>query len=222
MLEILLLSRDPKIVSTIQLACSQLNISLKVCSGWDEGALLFTRCKIYAVVVDDRTGDAALRILSAAQNSSSSRNAVSIALVSRSARDTFGATFVVAKPLTSELALRTLRAAQGQMSSEYRRYFRHPLRAPVTITTDSNRQLNGTSINVSRIGLAVRFFDPEPLATGTTVRARLSAPAPAFGWIELQGRVAWCDSGGRAGLQCQAVTATHRKQLDQCLASGMM
>ncbi len=204
----------------MQMACAQLNINLKLCSSSDECAALFSRSKIYALVLDDAFPEDASQIRSAAQSSPSSKNAVSIAVVSRKTRETFGATFVVAKPITLELALRTLRAAQGQMANEFRRYFRHPLRAPVRLTTDANQELQATSLNVSRIGLGVRLSEPQLLTARQAVRARLAVVSPNLGWIELHGRVAWCDGKGRAGLQCQGITASHQKQLEQWLASN--
>lgn len=218
MLEVLLLARDSELIAPVALACAKQGINLTTCSGAEEGAALLTRRKMYAVLVDDADASAAAKLLSMAEKSSSSRNAVTIAFVGTSSRS-FKATFLVPKPLSAEIVLRTLRAAEGQMLSEFRRYFRHPLQATVTVYTETNEQLQASAINISRSGLAIQFLEPKMLTGNSAVRASFIPPTEAAACLELRGRVVWADQQGRAGFHCCGATQSDQKRLEQWLAA---
>jgi len=69
-----------------------------------------------------------------------------------------GANFVLDKPLAAERLTRSLRAAQGLMAHERRRYYRHPVATSVHINfgTETNEHL-GTTVNLSEGGFAAKL-----------------------------------------------------------------
>ena len=71
-----------------------------------------------------------------------------------------GANFILEKPLAPESLLKALRAAYGLMVSERRRYFRHSVSFPVTITTERFPELIAMVVNVSQGGMAIRSAIP--------------------------------------------------------------
>jgi hypothetical protein len=215
-LDVLLVSRDRKLIPTIESACTNLSLGLVPCPGSLEALAFLARRKFYAVIVDCDDPNVADGVLSAFRTSRSSKNAVSIAAVQGSAAMPQAA-FVMTKPVAGVLALRTLRVAVGVMLQEYGRYFRHPVELPVTITTDSGQELQVTSINLSHGGLAVHMVGSYVIATDGAARARFVLPGLSTG-IETKGKVAWVDSQGRAGLRCEGVSQAGRTQLEQWLA----
>jgi hypothetical protein len=177
---------------------------------------MLARCKFYGVVIDSADPEAATQILSGIRVSSSSRNAISIVVSDGSAGVPSG-TFVLRKPVASELVVRTLRAAKGLMLNEFRRYFRHPVQLPVLITRDSCGELQGTSINVSHRGIAVQMPDSNLIAPRDAVRSRLTLPGRGT-YIETEGKVVWTDARGRAGINCEGISPSDRQRLEEWLA----
>ncbi len=217
LLDSLVYSRDPKLISTIQWAGSNGGITPKLCSGATQVAALLARTKFYAVIVDDTDLLAATEVLNAARRSPSSRNAISIAVVGGSAGGTLGTTFVLRKPVPGELVLRTFRAAQGAMIKEYLRYCRHPLQTPVILTTSAGQELHATASNISQGGLGLLLVQGRAVGPKAPLRVKLALP-PNGSCLELSGEVVWCHEA-KLGVQCQGVSTADRKQLDEWLAA---
>lgn len=72
-----------------------------------------------------------------------------------------GATFLVPMPADSEGIRRVLRAAQGAMLEEHRRYHRVPVMTRVRCRW-GNKEVEGTSWNLSTGGMFVNLEDPPP------------------------------------------------------------
>ncbi len=216
-LDILLLSRDPRLIATTQSACANLGITLKPCSDSWEGRELLTRSKIYAVVFDDTDPRGVAELLGAVRDSPSSKNAVSIAVVNGFRGMAQTAMLVLPKAGSAELIARTLRVAHAAMRAEQRRYCRHPLQAPVTLTTAS-LVIPATTIDLSHCGLAVRLSNREPaLVRGSPVAARLVLD-PLTAAIDLAGKIAWYDGQTTAGLQYECVSQRDQSQIQRWLA----
>jgi hypothetical protein len=220
-LETLLLSRDSQLISTMQAVSADVGMDLKLCSGFAQCAALLLTRKIYAILIDHPDAAAANTLLMAARRSSSSKNAVSIAFAKGSAVAAFEAALQIAKPVSADLALRTLRAAQGPMFQEFRRYVRHPLQVPVTMTTASNQELQAKAINISQSGLAVQLADPEGISTTTAVCVRFGLPVSSA-WVHVEGQIVWVNSTGSAGLQCRGVTQNDRERLQEWFAAQLV
>lgn len=216
MLESLVFSADPKLITAIRNMCAKVDVRPNVCSEPQQIAALVARSKCSGVIVDGTDTRAAREILDLVRKSRSNKRAVSIGVVSVSA-GSLGTMFELRMPVTPELALRTFRAARAAMLSEFRRYCRHALHTPVMITTASGQELHGRCINVSQGGLCVHFTSCQPPAAKSAVRVRLTLP-PAGTLTEVKGEIVWCNSEGRAGLQCQGSSPRDRQNLDEWLA----
>ncbi len=217
MLESLVLSGDARLNAAIQQMCANVGIQPRLCAGPEQGAALLARGRYYGVIVHDADPQAATELLRAIRQSPSSKRAVSIAVLGRSG-GSLGAMFELRTPVAAELALRTFRAARAAMVNEFRRCCRHAVETPVMITTPSGQEFHARSINISQGGLAVRFAAPLKLTTKSAVRGRLALP-PAGTLVEVKGEVVWSDADGRAGLQCQGVSARDRQSLEEWAAA---
>lgn len=215
---VLLLSRDPNLISSMQVACGKLLIELVLCAEAAEATTLLERQKAYAVLVDDLDQAATTELLAAVRKSTSSQRAVPIAFSDRRTGNVFDAALIVAKPVSVDLAMRTLRVALGPISKEACRYTRHPLRAPVLLTTTSKNEIQATSVNISDGGLAIQFQGACPIPSKTAVSVRLLLPQ-SNDWVELKGGVVWFDTNGRAGLQCRGISRFDRRVLQKWLAA---
>jgi hypothetical protein len=213
---ILLLSRDPKLISAMQLACGKLLIEPILCPEAAEAAALLKRRKVYAVLVDDLDRAATAELLAAVKSSRSSHRAVPIAVTDQKLGNVPHAALIATKPVSIELAARTLRVALGPMLKEASRYTRHSLRVPVMLASGFNREIQATSVNISDGGLAVQFQGTCPLPAKAQVSARLVLPSSSD-VVELKGDVVWFDSDGRAGLQCKATSQFDQRVLQRWL-----
>lgn len=218
MAEILLLSRDPQLVSTLQTACAKTAMNLTVCPDAKHASTLLRRRKFYAVLADNIDGAATSEFLGAVRQSTSSKSAVSIVFADTPARGVSDAAMVVTKPVSAELALRTLRAAQGSITSEFRRYLRHPMRTAVTMTFGSRHEVHATSVNLSDGGLEIQLTDPEVITSQTAIRARFVLPVSGD-WVQISGDVVWCDPSGRIGVRFRGATPNDSERLRIWLTS---
>jgi hypothetical protein len=177
--------------------------------------------KFYAILADDIDQAATSELLAAVRKSSSSDKALWIVFAATPTAVAPHAAMVVAKPVSMELAMRTVRAAQGPIASEYRRYARHSLRTPVALTTPSKQEIQASLINISGGGLAVQLAAQQQLATATAISARFALPVSGE-WVRVSGDVVWCDAEGRAGLRCKGVTPMDGERLRKWLAAQVV
>jgi hypothetical protein len=216
-MDTLLLSQDPRVVSALQTVCPTVGINLKLFSEADDCIQFLARRKIYGVIMDHAVVRST-ELVDALRRSSSNKNAVTISLISNYRGESSDAMFTLTKPVSPELVLRTFRAAQGTMFREYRRYFRHPLQVPVTITTVQNAERQAMSVNASEHGLAIQLVDAEPIAPSSLVGITFSLPG-ANNPIELKGKIVWSNQEAKAGLRCRGITARDRKEWEKWLAA---
>ncbi len=215
---ILFLSQDQQLISTVQTACQKSAMSMTLCSDAQHAAGILKRRKFYAALVDNVDEAVTSDFLAAVRKSTSSKTAVSIVFAEPPAKGVSDAAMVVAKPVSAELALRTLRAAQGSMSNEFRRYVRHPMRTAVTLTVGGKRDVQATSVNMSDGGLEIQLLEPEVISNDNRVRARFVLPVSGD-WVQVNGDVVWCDPSGRAGLRFSGITAGDCDRVRNWLAS---
>ena len=157
----LVVCSDPKLLQTVVPLLDGCRIESDVCTRADH-AVGRLGCKRYeAVIVDCASLDSGATLQRMIANS---RSTLFFGLASGSldAREAgrCGANFILEKPLTPESLLKALRAAYGLMVSERRRYFRHSVSFPITITTEKFPELIAMAVNVSQGGMAVRSAIP--------------------------------------------------------------
>ncbi len=213
MLESLVLSGDARLNSAIERMCADVGIQPRLCAGPEQGAALLARGRYYGVIVHDADPQSATELLAATRKSSSSKRAVTIAVLTQSG-GSLGTMFELRAPVAIDLAVRTFRAARASMLNEFRRCGRHAVQTPVIISTPAGQELHAKSINISQSGIAVKFATALKLTPKTAVRGRVVLP-PAGTLVEVKGEIVWSDGDGRAGLQCQGVSARDRQNLEE-------
>jgi DNA-binding response OmpR family regulator len=155
-----------------------------------------------AVVVDlDDESTVASDIMQKLRHSAASKNAVTISLLNDSCnvRRAFGmgANFVLYKPLASESASASLRAAVALLKRERRRAFRVPVQLPVTLSWQDVPEVEGIMLDLSEDGMDV--LSAQPLQRMQSIHVHFSLPD--LSQLTAQGEVAWANTNGQAGVE---------------------
>jgi CheY-like chemotaxis protein len=218
-LESLLLSRDPEVIRVLQPALEKLSIDVEVCRGVSSGQEILSTEKFDAILVDCDDLKGALGVLEGLRKSASNKNSVTFAILngSTTTQQAFqmGANFVLQKPVSALNAKRCLSAAINFMIRERRRYFRHPVEIPATISFGEGQKLKATVTNISDGGMAIFFRGPLPKGSISTVSFKMPGTATP---LEPKVQIAWMDESGRAGLRFADMAKDSRAQLDLWLA----
>jgi DNA-binding response OmpR family regulator len=155
-----------------------------------------------AIVVDlDDESTVASDIMQKLRHSAASKNAVTISLLNDSCnvRRAFGmgANFVLYKPLASESASASLRAAVALLKRERRRAFRVPVQLPVTLSWQDVPEVEGIMLDLSEDGMDV--LSAQPLQRMQLVSVHFSLPD--LSQVAGRGEVAWANPNGQAGVE---------------------
>ena len=214
-LESLLLSRDPEVIRVVQPALEKLSIDVEVCRGVSSGHEILRTEKFDAIIVDCDDLKGALDVLEGLRKGVSNRNSVTFAILNggTTTQQAFqmGANFVLQKPISALNANRCFSAAVNFMMRERRRYFRHPVEMPATLSFGEGQKLKVTMTNLSEGGMAIFFRGPLPKGCVSTASFKLPGAATA---LEPKVHIAWMDESGRAGLRFVDVSKEARAQLD--------
>ena len=218
-LESLLLSRDPEVIRVVQPALEKLSIDVEVCRGVNSGQEILRTERFDAIIIDCDDLKGALGVLEGLRKSVSNKNSATFAIVNgnTTTQQAFkmGANFVLQKPISPLNARRCFSAAVNFMMRERRRYFRHPVEMPATLSFGEGQKMKVTVTNLSEGGMAIFFRGPLPKGRVSTVSFNLPGAASA---LEPKVQVAWMDESGHAGLRFIDVSKESRAQLDAWLA----
>lgn len=218
-LESLLLSRDPEVIRILQPALEKLSIEVEVCNGVSSGQEILRTEKFDAVIVDCDDLKGALSVLGSLRKGVSNKNSVTFAILngSTTTQEAFqmGANFVLQKPISAVNAKRCFSAAVNFMMRERRRYFRHPVEMPATLSFGEGKKMKVTLTNISEGGMAIFFRGTLPKGGVSTVSFKLPGTATP---MEPKVQMAWMDDSGRAGLRFIDISKDSRAQLDSWLA----
>jgi len=218
----LILSRDANAISLLRRVLGDSGILIETCTGSLQFKELVSARKFDAVFVDCDDVDGAPATFKEMRALPSNRKTIGFAIVNgvTTLQQAFemGANFVLDKPLVADRIARSLRAAQGLMANERRRYYRHPVSTPIHITlgTETHEHM-ATTVNVSEGGLAVALKAMSN--PGMPLRFRFKLPASDV-WIEGKGEIAWV-AGGVSGLKFGAMEEKARNYLQEWLAKKM-
>lgn len=218
-LESLLLSRDPEVIRVVQPALEKLSIDVEVCRGVNSGQEILRTERFDAIIIDCDDLKGALGVLEGLRKSVSNKNSATFAIVNgnTTTQQAFkmGANFVLQKPISALNAKRCFSAAVNFMMRERRRYFRHPVEMPATLSFGEGQKMKVTVTNLREGGMAIFFRGPLPKGRVSTVSFNLPGAASA---LEPKVQVAWMDESGHAGLRFIDVSKESRAQLDAWLA----
>jgi len=214
-LQALLLSRDPEVHSTIRSVLDASNIELDLCNNCDQALNVLNRRKYDAVLVDCDDMQNGPMVLRELRKGKSNKSCIAFALVNgaTSIQQAFdmGANFVLDKPISVERAARSVRAAQGLIMRERRRYHRHLVRAKGTIIVDSGTPLPFSISNISHGGISIECSRRLDKNGAANLRFQLPG-SPRL--LDIKGEIMWSTEEGKAGIRFQILSNETKKELD--------
>ena len=218
-LKCLLLCSDDKIVRVLRRVLSDLEIAVEHCTEADSAVRKLTRQRFEAVIVDCTDEKIASLVLRSARSAPCNKRAVAVAIVDgqKALRSAFelGAHFVLYKPVSSERAKASFRAARALMKCERRRNTRIPIQIPVAlIAGDGSGQQSTVSTDLSEGGMALQQFRRPKNAK--RVRVNFTLPGIEFK-IECAGEFAWENAGRQSGVRFVDLPSAARDQLNAWL-----
>lgn len=210
----LLVSADIPTIDTLCYCMGRLAMHVDVCSDFTSATRKLCHSKYEAIVVDFKDAAAALELLKKSREMTSHKAAVVIAILNGNdempSAFRAGASFVVVKPISPTVLVRTLKVSYPLMVNERRRYFRCPVRIPVHVFVGSRPDFIATSVNISELGIALT--NSPALQVGDTVVLRLTLSDPEVS-AKISAEVCWRDTEGSAGLQFVQVPLRVKEQL---------
>src|SRR5713101_1828138 len=221
-LQSLVLCFDEKIVRVLRRVLSDLEISVQHCTDADSAIRKLTRQRFEAVIVDCTDEEMASQVLKSARSAPCNKRAVAVAIIDaktalRSAFE-LGAHFVLYKPLSSERAKASFRAARALMKRERRRNTRVPVEIPVTLRMDDGvgSVHRGYTSDLGEGGIAIQL-PQRPQKLGP-MSVHFTLPGTMH-TIECIGEVAWENTGHQLGIRFVEPSPETRDHLKAWLES---
>ena len=207
-LKALLLCSDAKIERLLRRVLGDLDIAVELCLDADSALRKLTRQRFEAVIVDC-ADDGANEVLRSVRNAPCNKQAVAVAIVEPivglKAVFDVGAHFVLYRPVSSERAKSSFRAARALMKSERRRNARIAVQIPVVMrSTGPGNNMKVQTVDLSEGGMAVKVQRGRR-PTGRWQIA-FSLPGTQIS-LELPAEFAWEGTADQAGLRFQQVPA---------------
>jgi DNA-binding response OmpR family regulator len=218
-LQSLVLCSDQKILRVLRRVLSDLEIGIEHCADTDSAVRKLTRRRFEAVIVDCDGLEKASEVLRSVRFAPGNKRAIAVAIIGgeNDVRSAFalGAHFVLHKPLVSERAKSSFRAARALMKVERRRNLRLAIELPVTITCGKHQNRSRTS-DVGEGGMAVRLTRRAREAGAMRVWFDLPGTEQT---LECEAQVSWESTGPYAGVRFVGMSNEKRAQLRSWLAS---
>jgi CheY-like chemotaxis protein len=219
---VLLVCGDIQTIDTLCEIMGKMAMHVEVCSDFASATRKLCHSKFEALVVDFKERAEALDLLKKLRQMTSHKAAVVLAILNCNEEmpSAFraGASFVLVKPLSPAVLLRTFKVSYPLMVNERRRSFRCPVRIPVYVSTNSQPELMATSANISEVGIALT--NAPGLQVGDRVTLRLLLPLTQAD-AKITAEVCWCKPTGAAGLEFVQVPASIKEQLVSWLAARL-
>lgn len=197
----LLVSTDEEAGAILAPVLSGFGLGVTSCTYADAPASLEEK-KFDAVIVDYEDTEQSAVVLQNASQYTARTSGVSIALLAdrSKVRNVFGsgANFVLYKPVSTEQAQASLRAAIALIKRERRRSFRVPIQVPVQLQVESGVAMEGILLDLSEDGMDLLAAQPLFPSTNIRCRFRLSDSSEEF---EVSGAVAWANPNGQSGVR---------------------
>jgi len=221
-LQALVFCADEKILRVIRRVLSDLEISVDHCAEGDAAIHKLTRQRYEAVIVDCANDRVASQVLRSARTAMCNKRAVAVAILEgdKATKSVFdlGAHFVLYKPISSERAKASFRAARALMKRERRRNTRIPVEIPVTLVFQNGEQQRTVTADLSEGGIAIQQA-PRAGQSGP-MSVRFILPGADFK-VDCVCETAWTNSSRNAGLRFVDPSAELRTQLNAWLERHM-
>src|SRR5579871_5836179 len=201
-LKSLVLCPDEKIVRVLRRVLGDLDIDVDLCSSSDAALRKLTRQRFEAIVADC-SDPGAFEVLRSSRSAPCNKQAVAVAIVEPAvglkAVFGLGAHFVLYKPVSSERAKSSFRAARALMKSERRRNIRVAVQMPVVMrSSEAGGNMKVTTVDLSEGGMAVSV--PSQNRPRGTWQIAFTLPG-ASSALEIAAEFAWEGSTKQAGLR---------------------
>jgi len=217
-LKSLLLCSDEKIVRVLRRVLGDLEIEVELCPNSDAALRKLTRQRFEGIIAD-LDDDGAIEVLRSARLAPCNKQAVAVAIVEPivglKAVFEVGAHFVLYKPVSSERAKSSFRAARALMKSERRRNARVAVQIPVVMrSTEAGANMKVTTVDLSEGGMAVLL----PNRRRPSGRWQIAFTLPGTSTpLEISADFAWEGAKEQAGLRFQQISPAVTLQLREWL-----
>lgn len=215
----LIISKDMAALAVLRRAMLSVGVSVETCGAIVSARNAMGARKFDGIVVDCDDLEGGLDLLRSLRAQDATKSAIIFAMIeaTTSMQMVFqlGANFVMEKPLAFDRIVRCLRAAQGLMIGERRRYYRHKVDFAVYLNLGGNASnLAVTSIELSSGGVAIATA--EQLAIGKQGSLRFALP-DSNDIVETTCEVVWIQRG-RVGFKFSQLSKAAKLALDSWLA----
>lgn len=217
-LKALLLCSDEKIVRVLRRTLGDLDIAVELCSDSDAALRKLTRQR-YEAIIADCADEGSADVLRSARTAPCNKQAVAVAIVEPAiglkAVFDLGAHFVLYRPVSSERAKSSFRAARALMKSERRRNARVNVQISVVMRNlDGAPNIKVTTVDLSEGGMAIQL----PRGKRLTGRCQIAFTLPGTSTnLELPAEFAWEGNSAQAGLRFQQMSPEATRQLREWL-----
>jgi DNA-binding response OmpR family regulator len=200
-LQALLVSKDDYSAEVLSRALANFAIAVERFSESEIALHRLGEQRFDCLIVDFDDSDIALQLLKmATQPKPAALLSVALSSDESSVRQVlkYGAKFVLHKPISSEQAAATLRAATALLRRERRRSFRVPVQAPVQVALSGGDQLEGIMLDLSQTGMDL--LAAQPLQPAALIGLRFTLPDGSLE-IDTHGEIAWANPNGQSGVR---------------------
>jgi CheY-like chemotaxis protein len=214
-LQCLVFCSDDKIVRLLRRVLSDLEIGVEHCVDADSAIRKLTRQRFEAVIVDCTDEGVASQVLKSARSAPCNKRAVAVSIIDgqkalRSAFD-LGAHFVLYKPISSERAKSSFRAARALMKRERRRNTRFPVEIPVGLVMDGVAEEQKVfTTDLSEGGVALQKFRRPK--NNKSMRVNFTLPGTEHK-VECVVEMAWENAGRQTGIRFVDLAPVSRNQI---------
>ncbi len=217
-LKSLVLCSDEKIVRVLRRVLGDLEIDIELCSSSDSALRRLTRQRYEAIIVDC-AADGAPEVLRSARSAPCNKQAVAVAIVEPQiglkAIFALGAHFVLYKPVSSERAKSSFRAARALMKSERRRNVRVPVQISVVVRSSGvGGNMKVGTLDLSEGGMAVSM--PDGRRPSNPLQISFTLPGKDHP-LEIAAEFAWEGSSRQAGLRFVQTSPESARELREWL-----
>lgn len=216
----LLVSKDDDAIAVLKPVLTGFGLTVDNCSYADALARL-TEQKFDSILVDFDDPHSAALVLQNAHQAGAGRHAVVVALISdrSKVRNAFGegANFVLYKPISSQQAQASLRAATALIKRERRRSYRVPVQMPVQLSLQNGPGLEGILLDLSEEGMDV--LAAQALYPSANISFRFTLPDGKTE-VDARGEVAWANPNGQSGVRFVNLSENLRASLKEWVAAN--
>lgn len=200
-LKSLVLCSDEKIVRVLRRVLGDLDIDVDLCASSEAALRKLTRQRFEAIIADC-SDDGAFDVLKSARSAPCNKQAVAVAIVEPvvglKAVFDIGAHFVLYKPVSSERAKSSFRAARALMKSERRRNVRVARQIPVVMRSRTAGNVKVTTVDLSEGGMAIAIPNQQKPRGEWQIAFTLPGTSSE---IEIPAEFAWEGNRRQAGLR---------------------